>query len=267
MPRDVFKIRGVVIREVNVGEADKLLTVLTSERGKLTVRAYGARSIKSRKIAASQCLCCSDMDIAVSRGGLSLTDAAVVEGFYNIKNRLESIALSQYFLYITDSLTGEDIPDDGMMPLLLNALYALSGTLFADSRIKSCFELRAMAQCGYMPELDTCGMCGCVPSKDDEGLSIDIRGGFVLCGECTKKTAEAVPGTTGVSDTLTPIPYAALQAMRHTVSCDIKRLFSFRLADEADAVFCDICEKYACERLECVPRTLTFYKSIAESDR
>lgn len=78
-----IKVKGIVIRQVNYGDYDKMLTVLTEPLGKISVSARGVRSIKSKNRAATELLCYSEFVLTGPRGEVyNLSQAECIESFY-----------------------------------------------------------------------------------------------------------------------------------------------------------------------------------------
>lgn len=261
LKENIFCVRGLVLREVNIGEADKLLTVLTSEYGKLTVRAYGARSLKSRLINVARIMSCSSMQIKEKpSGGLSIKEADLEHGFFELHGRLEGLSLGQYFVTLCDELTGEDMPDDGMLPLTLNALYALNARLYPDDMIKAAFELRAMAQCGYLPETEYCGVCHKKLDAANAPFLCDASDGCILCRDCAEKRRAYGDNTQPI--TSCTVSYPTYEAIRHVLTCPLKRIFAFRLSDDAAEEFARACELYSVTHIGRELKPLKFYKTL-----
>ena len=76
MARERQVVRGIVLRSVDTKEADKILTVLTAQLGKVPVVAKGARSRRSRVTAATELLSYAEMTLSESRGYQYLTEAS-----------------------------------------------------------------------------------------------------------------------------------------------------------------------------------------------
>ena len=85
--------RGLVLREVAYKEADKILTVLTEEGGKRTVKARGCRRKGSRLAAAAQLLVWSEMTLFAYRDHLTMNEAAPLEQFWGVREDIEKLAL------------------------------------------------------------------------------------------------------------------------------------------------------------------------------
>jgi DNA repair protein RecO (recombination protein O) len=139
---------GLVLRETETKEADKILTVLTSDLGKIALVARGARRRNSRIAAASQLLAYSELTLYKRGGWYILDEASTIELFAGVRQDFVLLSLASYFAELTDSLTevGEDTHE--VLPLVLNALYAL-GTLKKDpAQVKAAFELRVERDAG-----------------------------------------------------------------------------------------------------------------------
>ena len=147
-------VEGIVLRETETKEADKILTVLTKSEGKLTVIARGARRKNSRTAAAAELLAYSEMTL-FQRGKWSILDeASTIELFSGVRQDIELLALGSYFADLSELLSQEDVPAPELLSLLLNALYAL-GTLRRDpEQVKAAFELRILTLSGFAPLLD-----------------------------------------------------------------------------------------------------------------
>ena len=77
-----IKVKGLVIRQVNFGDYDKMLTLLTADLGKISVSAKGVRSMKSKNRAASELLCFGEFVLSPPKGDVySLSSAECIESF------------------------------------------------------------------------------------------------------------------------------------------------------------------------------------------
>lgn len=243
-------VEGIVLRETETKEADKILTVLTKSEGKLTVIARGARRKNSRTAAAAELLAYSEMTL-FQRGKWSILDeASTIELFSGVRQDIELLALGSYFAELSELLSQEDVPAPELLSLLLNALYAL-GTLRRDpEQVKAAFELRILTLSGFAPLLDRCAVCG---APEPEAPMLDVVQGVLHCEKC------ALPEREGLS---MPLCAASLQAMRHAVHCPPKKLYAFSVSPGALRRMGDAAEAFAAAQLERGFRTLDFYKSL-----
>ena len=200
MQPERFVTCGLVLRETDTRDADKILTVLTPDRGKLAVIARGARRKGSRVAAACQLLAYSEMTL-YERGQWTMLDAAnTIELFGGLRQDLTALSLAAYFAELTEAVAdgcgGDVLPlllnaltdataqaedTSQLLRLLLNALYALSVLHKPPQLVKPAFQLRLMALAGYEPMADACALCG---APEPENPMLDVVHGVVHCGNC-----------------------------------------------------------------------------------
>ena len=245
---------GIVLRSTDVGDNDKLLTLLTAEYGKLTVSAKGARSLKSKFMAVSQQFAYGEFTFTVKGDFKWLKDASLTEGFFSVRRELPRLALACYVASVTEQLSLEGQADIELLRLTLNTLYMLCGEKHTLDHIKAVYELSAVSIGGFAPELDECGNCGCVDSIS----YLDMVGGACLCENCVRRLF----AETGLPVSVIPISSGELDALRFITSPETRNAFSFRLPDEEESALSDLCEKYLLAQLDCGFKTLSFYHEV-----
>ncbi|MGN1473982.1 MAG: DNA repair protein RecO [Eubacteriales bacterium] len=249
--------RGVVLRATDVGDNDRLLTLLTAEHGRITVSAKGARSLKSRYMPVSQQFAYADFTFTERGGYRWLSDAALLESFFSVRRNLPTLALACYCMSVTESLALENSPDPELLRLILNTLHILCGEKYPVTHVKAVFEFAAAACGGFMPESAECGSCG----TQKELAFLDTVGGVVLCRDCAKR-AEEREGNNMLPAALFPVSPGMLDAVRYVTSPDTKNIFSFRLPEEEERAFCSLSEQYLLAQLDCSFKTLSFFHEV-----
>ena len=105
MQPERFVTCGLVLRETVTRDADKILTVLTPDRGRLSVIARGARRKGSRVAAACQLLAYSEMTL-YEKGRWTMLDAAdTIELFDGLRQDLTALSLAAYFAELTEAVS------------------------------------------------------------------------------------------------------------------------------------------------------------------
>lgn len=241
--------QGIVLRAANYKEADKILTVLTQELGKITVSARASRKKGGGISAAAQMLAWSEMTLYEYNQRWGLKEAVTNREFRGVRQDLDKFALAAYFAEAIDQVTPEQFPVPELLALLLNALYALETLNRPLELIKAAFEMRAMCLSGYQPLLDNCAVCGAAPVQPQ----FHLRAGVLHCKDCARKMEP------GISMPLCP---ASLAALRHIVYGPAKRLYAFQLDYAAQKQLSDVCEAFLLTQLERGFATLDFYKKI-----
>ena len=246
MQPERFVTCGLVLRETVTRDADKILTVLTPDRGRLSVIARGARRKGSRVAAACQLLAYSEMTL-YEKGRWTMLDAAdTIELFDGLRQDLTALSLAAYFAELTEAVS--DGSGGDVLPLLLNALYALSALKKPPQLVKPAFQFRLMALAGYEPMADGCALCG---APQPENPMLDVVHGVVHCGKCREKGGLSLPLTA-----------SGLAALRYVLYGDPRRLYSFSLPPEGLRALNHAADAYVSAQLERSFRTLDYYKTI-----
>ncbi len=243
-----FTTDGIVLRETSYRDADKLLTVLTPDRGQLTLRARGVRSRRSRLKASCQLLAFSEFTVFESRGRMTVNEADPKLLFTGLRADLELLSLASYFAQVAGVVSQEDRPSPELLKLLINALYALDAQGRPPKLVKAAFELRVACLAGFTPDLSGCASCG-----SDAPVFFNVSDGSLLCADCA--------GAAGDGSFL-PVRPGTLAAMRYIVGGELGRIFSFRLGGESAAGLSTLAENYLLTQFERGFATLDFYKSL-----
>lgn len=241
-------IRGIVLRVTDYNDKDALLTVLSRNHGKLTVKARGLRRKNSPLIAPCQLLALGEFTLFEYKGQYTINEAHAIELFQGLRRDLVKLSLGSYFAQVTELISQEDLPNPELQSLLLNCLYALSKLDTPEIKVKTVFELRAACLAGYSPDLFGCHICGSqTPDR------FDLSAGQLECRNCRSGDSVGIrlPVTSGI-----------LEAMRYICLCDPKKLFSFQISAGTMQQLSSLTEAYLSTQLERSFPSLDFYKSL-----
>ncbi len=216
-------------------EKDVILTLLTPERGKITVIAKGARSLKGPQMALSQPFVYADFEL-YRRGDLYwLNTGELRETFPGIAARLDALNLAVYFCEVAAAVSEPEEPGAEVLRLLLNTLYFLSNATYPDELIKGVFEWRILQMQGLAPALGGCAGCG---KAEDAGFALDIAQGELFCADCRAKrqlsTVAAATDDNAPRHEWILLSPGALSAIRFHIATPMEKMMAFRLSSEAD---------------------------------
>jgi DNA repair protein RecO (recombination protein O) len=155
-----IKTKGLVIRETRIKEADKLLCLITSDRGKITVKARGALRKGSRISPSCQLFCYSDFTLFEGKNTITVNEAEPINMFLGLRKSPARLALAAYIADILDNISDSDEQNPDILRLGLNMLYAAGELDYSLDLVRSAFEARAAALAGYEPDLSGCALCG-----------------------------------------------------------------------------------------------------------
>ena len=116
---DYLTTRGLVLRTTEYKETDRILTVLSADRGLLTMKARGVRSNRSKLKGACQLLTYAEFTVGEAHGFSSITEATVLEMFPELRTDIELLALASYFAQLAEVLSQEDAASPALLPLIL----------------------------------------------------------------------------------------------------------------------------------------------------
>ena len=240
--------QGLVLRVTAYNDTDSLLTLLTPNHGKLTVKARGLRRKNSPITAPCQLLAFGEFTLFEYRGMYTINEAHSVELFTSLRRDLQKLSLGTYFAQAAELLSQEDIPNPELLSLVLNCLYALSNMDVPETLVKSVFELRGVCLAGYAPDLYGCHRCG-NPFPD----RFDLKEGLLECSGCRDHTSDGIR---------IPVTGGMLESMHYITTCDAKKLFSFAVGEDTISQLSALTEGYLTTQLERGFSTLDFYKSL-----
>ena len=184
MVRRHLKLRGVVLRTVDYGESDRVVTLLTADRGKLSAFARGARASRRRFAGALEPFTLVALEARERRGAelVSLESAQVERSFAALRGDLARIACAAYACELARELTREAEPHPDLFHLLCAYLEALDAAPPGAAGLRA-FELGALRAAGLGPRLEACARCGEAPAQGPR-LRFDPAQGGLLCRRC-----------------------------------------------------------------------------------
>lgn len=238
---------GLIIREQQTGEDDRLVTLLTREYGVIRAFVRGAKRIKSRSQSSTQLFAYGNYSIYRGKDAYSIDEAQPIEIFFDLRNDIVALSLAQYFCELAGELAPVEDDAEEYLRLILNALHMLMKNKKPHNQLKAIVELRLLTLSGYMPDLVACGDC---EKFDDEGMFFSPVEGQIFCGECVK------------DHTCIPLPNGVLSAMRHICYTEDAKLFSFTLPDESMQYLADVAEQFLLVQTSKKYKTLDFYKAM-----
>lgn len=149
--QDSITVNGIVLKAMPVGEYDKVLTILTKERGKVSAFARGARRMNSRMMAAANPFCFGSFRLYPGRNAYTVAEATITNYFDELHQDPEEACYGMYFLEVADYYTRENNDEAQMLLLLYQTLRALVHPNFRHDLVRAVYECRAMVVNGEFP--------------------------------------------------------------------------------------------------------------------
>ena len=150
-----LRTQGIVLARTNYGEADRILTFLTPDQGKLKAIAKGVRKTKSKLAGGLELFSVSDISFIPARKEIStIVSTRLVKHYSAIVEDLARTSLAYELLKRINSST-EDEPEPAYFYLLQNALEALNDSSISPELTELWFNMQLLRLSGHMPDLRT----------------------------------------------------------------------------------------------------------------
>ena len=149
--QDFLQVTGIVIKSIPVGEYDRAVTILTTEKGKISAFARNARRQNNRFMAAVSPFCFGKFKLYAGRNSYTITEAEISNYFEELREDLEGACYGMYFLEVADYYTRENNDEAEMLKLLYQSLRALLHKKLDNRLVRAVYECKAMAVNGEFP--------------------------------------------------------------------------------------------------------------------
>jgi len=191
------KATGFVLRALDYGESDRIITFYTDTFGKLKGIAKGARRSRKRFANAIELFSCSTIIFSrKSREGLALIENCdVIHHYPEIRQDLERTLMASYMTELTDQFTVEGKRNVELFQLLHHFLSIIEEETMSEAFIRF-FELRLLKLAGYEPILDRCTVCS-TPVELIENPHFSLNAGGIQCAECGTHNPSSIGVTLG----------------------------------------------------------------------
>lgn len=224
-----FTVDGIVIKTSVTGEADRIVWVLTRDKGIIRAFAKGARGTKNRLHSGTSLFAYGSFLFYEKNGTYNVNETDVKEVFFDLRKSMETLTLAQYFCEVILKTVPERCEEEIYLRLLLNSLYFLCKSEKNELLIKSVFELRLCCIAGYMPALVGCDTCG---EYSTDVMYFDCLNGNLYCEKCGKILSAPA------------VSISVISAMRHICFSEFGKIFSFELSSDMTVILNRLTEKY-----------------------
>ncbi|HET9732711.1 MAG TPA: DNA repair protein RecO [Acidimicrobiales bacterium] len=177
----LYSERGVVLRTIKLGEADRIITFMTLGRGKVRAVAKGVRRTKSRFGARLEPMVHVSLLLYEGRELDVVTQAESIDHFRALREDLDGVGRAAAMLEAVEQVAQERHADPRLYRMLVGALRALSET--GSALVVPAFFLKLLALEGFAPVLERCASCG---DGDVELIAFDLEQGGALCRSCRR---------------------------------------------------------------------------------
>lgn len=246
----LYRLTAIVLRRRDMGEADRLLTVLTRDRGKLILLAKGVRRQASRKAGHLEPFVEADLLVARGKGLDIITQADTIKAHRHLREDLWRSGWAYYVAELADAFTQEADPNAPLFDLLADTLDRLETATAELALAVRYYELHVLSLAGYQPQLFRCVQCDTLLKPEVNFLSIE-RGGCL----CPQHGAHR-------PDTIA-LPVPVLKVLRFLQTRDWEQVATLQLSADTSAQIESILARYTAYHLERTLRSPQFLKGLS----
>lgn len=247
----LIKTKGIVLNQRNIGENDKIITILSKDYGIIEAVANNVKKANSKLSAGVQILSYSDFCIYKGKKYNTINSADIETVFYDLRLDVVKLSLAVYLCDLVSYIYVNDEKSWDYLKLLLNTLSLLEKGKKSDILLKAIFELRVLSLSGFMPDLVCCKQCGIYEEKLMFFLPVDS---LLICSNCIGNiddTAIKIP---------TPLP--VITAMRYIIYSEDSKIFNLNVKGKTLQQLGVACEYFVLTHIEKNFKSLQMYKQM-----
>ncbi len=245
----LYKTEGIVLHQFDLGEADRIITYYTRDRGKVKAVAKGVRRARSSLAGSTQLFTYADLLIYSGKSLDRLNQTDIKESFSKLREDLFRMAYGTYVLDLVRETTFEEDSNEGIFVLLLKTLYLLVTEEDLEI-IMRIFELRMMRLLGFQPVLEYCQQC--TNPIGENNLQFHLGAGGIVCSNCSKE----------ISGSTVSISRGTIEIMKHFLNSNYRQLKKLKVSEYARREMEQVIEPFVHYHLDHRLKSLDFLKSI-----
>ncbi|MBM7838103.1 DNA repair protein RecO (recombination protein O) [Alkalihalobacillus xiaoxiensis] len=197
------KQEAIVLKTIDYGETNKIVTLFTRDQGKIAVLAKGAKKPNSQYRAVTQPFVVAQFLFYQGSGLPSLSQGETIYTFKEIQLDIVKTAYASYIVELVDKLTEEKKSYFLVYDWLVLAMHQLNNGQDPEM-IARIFDLKMLGIAGAKPQLDCCASCG---SQERDPVAFSVTYAGFLCNLCRIKDERAFPLTLSVAKLIRALYY------------------------------------------------------------
>jgi len=250
----VFSTPAILLRRLDYGDFDVIITFFTLERGKLSLIAKSAK--KSTKRFAGVLELFSELQILVGSGrgkGLPVLQEAVLkQPFSAIRADYKKTAYASYWSELIYNWIEDNFKQVALYYLFEHVLYELDAGKTAPSVLNILFQMRFLTLSGHRPNFSHCSLCGLeLENIKSDNITVNLQRGGIVCGRCSGGSATRISFTKGT-----------IKQLLWAESGNLTKAARIKFTNSALEESTNFLEEFVCYHLGKQPRSLKFLRQI-----
>ena len=219
---NLIKTTGIVIKEIDFKDNDKIITILTKDLGKISAMVKGAKKTNSPYLASSQYLVYSEFVLFQGKTFYHVNSTTVLDTFYDLRVDYDKLNYAFDMTKLLFTVCQENEKCEEVLKLFLNVLFFLKEGKKNPKLLLNIFKLRLLNCIGYRPYLKNCFKCN---KEIEDKYYYSVRDKGMICENCYINSDK--------KDILI-LKKATYMAIAYIGSVTLKRVFSFEVSEEVN---------------------------------
>lgn len=254
-----FTSPAILLRRMDLGDHDLLVTFFTLDRGKTSAVAKFAKKSVKRFAGVLEPFSVVQAVFKPTRGrGLPvLQEATLVHPFSRIRYDVTKTAYASYWAELVNNWVEAEQPNKDLFHLLEYGFQGLDGTCLSEAELSILFQIRFMVLSGFSPDLTRCRVCGTAADRlAEDPIAFDLVKGGLVCQNCIRDDGRRVMLSKGTC-----------KQMLWLQNNDLKTAGRIRFAQRALAEGLALLEAFVPYHLGRVPKSLKVLRQIRANRR
>ncbi len=187
----LIETEAIVLKQFDLGEADKIITFYTKDAGKVRAVAKKARNSKNNKVSAVVLpYCYNDIKVYKSKSLDRINNVESIHRFESLRNNLNKMAYAAYFAEMVEKAGMEYHPNPQLFNLLLQTFYKMIRSSDHElEKINIVYKLLFLKYIGVQPRINYCYECG-KRYKTLKEQFFNVKEGGLICKKCAQNKNE-----------------------------------------------------------------------------
>lgn len=179
-------LRGLVLRRSNWRDSDRIVTLLTMERGKVDVVLRGARKPKSPLLPAGEVFTLGEFVLYKGRGHEMATAFTLLDAYYPLRQDYNRLSFASLTLKAADGVAQKEAPEEHLFILLARTLARLAYGKKSPEEVTAAFLWHLCGIEGFRPDTAFCTLCK-KSLENEEGAYLSASQDGIVCEDCVEK--------------------------------------------------------------------------------
>jgi DNA repair protein RecO (recombination protein O) len=184
MSKQSETFEGLILKNINFKDSDKIYTIFVRVLGKVSAKARGIRKFSSKRLSSLDSLNLVKIGMVGDHELKVITEVILLDSFKNIKADFTKLKTALYLIEIVSSYLNESSEYQDLFDLLIKCLKRLEETSYSDSRIENYFEYQFLKMSGYELNFYSCSFCNST-ILDSTRFNFNFEKGSIVCENCS----------------------------------------------------------------------------------